>query len=277
MTSRAVLVVCALLSSGCTRTGEAPSSEVIVTTAGDEMVLIPGGTFTMGSEDGEADERPSHQVTVDAFLMDRFEVTQAMLRRLEISNPSHFKGDDLPVDNVTWVFAVKLCNLRSEAEGLEPCYDERDATCDYTRSGYRLPTEAEWEYACRAGSGAAYGFGSDPRQLDRHGWYADNAAKKTHPVGKKKPNHWGLHDLHGNVAEWCNDPYDPRYYERSPATNPRGPEDAEMYIVRGGSWKSRAPGLRSAARGTDRPGFGDACLAPDTLGLRCVWKAPAAR
>ncbi|MEE2714129.1 MAG: formylglycine-generating enzyme family protein [Planctomycetota bacterium] len=266
-----------LLFVGCAEAEDGPAFEVITTTGGDEMVLIPSGEFTMGSEDGEDDEKPPHSIKVGAFLMDRYEVTQKMFPRLELSNPSHFKGGNRPADNLTWVLAVQFCNLRSEAEGLEPCYDERTADCDYSKSGYRLPTEAEWEYACRAGTTSDYGFGSDPRKLREYAWFVDNAAKKTHPVGKRKPNPWGLYDMHGNVAEWCQDPYDPAYYAKSPSENPRGPEDAEMYVVRGGAWNARDAVLRSAARGSDRPGFGDACLAPDTLGLRCVRKAPQPR
>ncbi len=106
-------------------------------------------------------------------------------------------------------------------------------------------------------------------------WFADNSGKKTHPVGEKKPNPWGLYDMHGNVAEWCNDPYGKDYYKDSPEKNPRGPSGDKEYVLRGGSWKSTADSLRSSARLGARPGFADACLAPDAIGFRCVRKAPA--
>lgn len=273
---RRLFWLCLVLGTwGCERVEETPDVEIVKTPAGDEMILIPAGAFEMGSDDGDPDEAPRHRVELDAFLIDRFEVRQSMFARLEISNPSHFKGADRPVDNLTWLEAARFCNVRSEAEGLEPCYDEMDGTCDFKKSGYRLPTEAEWEYACRAGSRSPYGFGVGDRALREHGWFADNAGEKTHLVGQKKPNAWKLHDMHGNVAEWCHEPYAADYYAKSPERNPRGPAEGELYVVRGGSWKDRAPALRSAARGSDRPGFGDACLAPDTLGVRCVKKVPA--
>lgn len=256
-----------LLLAAC---AEAPAPvDVVRTKAGDEMVRIPGGEFVMGSSSGDSDEAPEHRVRVQGFLIDRYEVRQSMFARLELSNPSRTKGADLPVDNLTWVQAVRFCNERSLAEGLQPCYGD-DGRCDFTKSGYRLPTEAEWEYACRGGQRAAYCFGSDARRLREFAWFSENSAKKTHAVGSKKPNAWGLFDMHGNVAEWCNDPYAAGYYAKSPASDPPGPDDGELFVVRGGAYRSSAKALRSAARGRDRPGFGDACLAPDTLGMRCV-------
>jgi formylglycine-generating enzyme required for sulfatase activity len=240
------------------------------------MVLIPAGTFTMGDRRGKGDEAPAHTVTVSSFLMDQHEVTQAEYERYGLPNPSHFKGPDLPAEQVTWVQAAAYCNARSEAEGLRPCYNEDSAECDFEADGYRLPTEAEWEYACRAGTTTPYSCGADPRKLGAYAWFADNSAQKTHPVGRKKPNPWGLFDLHGNVAEWCNDIYDPNYYRGSPTANPRGPSDGNQYVLRGGSWKSTAEALTSSSRLGENPGFSDACLARDAIGFRCVRKAPAA-
>ncbi|MFA7005987.1 MAG: SUMF1/EgtB/PvdO family nonheme iron enzyme [Verrucomicrobiia bacterium] len=249
----------------------------IQTKSGSKMVLIPAGEFVMGSARGKPDETPAHSVHVDPFLMDCTEVTQQQFAKLMRDNPSpsHFRGADRPVEQVGWGEAALYCNLRSKDEGLEPCYDETTAKCNFAASGYRLPTEAEWEYACRAGTTTDYSFGVDPRLLSQHGWFAENSGKMTQPVARKKPNAWGLFDLHGNVAEWCNDFYDATYYPKSPSANPRGPDDGERYVLRGGAWNSAAERCRSAARRYESPGFQDACFARDAIGFRCV-RQPAA-
>jgi formylglycine-generating enzyme required for sulfatase activity len=265
-----------LVASGCGHVSDnAPEAQATITTnSGIEMVLIPTGTFQMGSRHGKDDESPVHSVTVDAFLMDKYEVTQEQYERLGLPNHSHFKGSkQLPMEQVTWVQAAIYCNKRSQAEGLQPCYNEDTAECNFDADGYRLPTEAEWEYACRAGTDGDYSFGNDARRLGEHAWSADNSGKKTHPVGQKKPNPWGLYDMHGNVAEWCNDMYDKNIYKSSPASNPRGPADGKQYVLRGGSWKSSAEALKSYSRLAENPGFSDACLARDAIGFRCVRKA----
>ena len=247
---------------------------VVVTGQGIEMILIPAGRFLMGSNDGEPDQQPAHEVEIRAFLMDRYEVTQAAYAQLDPINGSHFKGPQLPTEMVSWGKAALYCNLRSEAEGLEPCYNEF-GECDFEADGYRLPTEAEWEYACRAGSAATYGYGTDSGQLAQYAWYTANSSKKTHPVGKKQPNAWGLHDMHGNVAEWCNDFYAPDYYQHSPASNPHGPAEGEKNVLRGGHWAASANACGSAYRCGEEPGFSDACFARDAIGFRCVRKATA--
>jgi formylglycine-generating enzyme required for sulfatase activity len=282
----ACFIVTALLPPGCQKPG-APSQgatqstsalRVIKSPSGVEQVQVPAGSFEMGSRYGRDEEKPVHKVWVDSFLIDRHEVTQAEYETIgkteAFANPSHFPGPDLPVEQVTLPQAARFCNARSRLEGLEPCYNEDTGECNVTATGYRLPTEAEWEYACRAGTASAYSFGDEPRPLGDFGWFADNAAKKTHPVGRKKPNPWGLFDMHGNVAEWCQDVYDPKYYQSSPEKQPTGPADGNEFVLRGGSWKSPADALRSAARIGEAPGFSDACLARDAIGFRCVRKPP---
>ena len=266
-----------LLAFSCQDAREASSSQppqIVITASGIEMVGVPAGSFEMGSEEGNPDEAPAHRVWVNAFLMDRSEVTQARYGKHVLGNPSHFKGPQRPVEMISWADAALYCNHRSRAEGLEPCYDEETAACNFDASGYRLPTEAEWEYACRAGTRTPYPFGREARLLPRHAWCAGNAGKTTHPVGQKKPNPWGLFDMTGNVAEWCNDVYDKYYYKESPERNPRGPADGEKYVLRGGAWSSSPKACRASHRVGEAPGFQDACFARDAIGFRCVRKAP---
>jgi formylglycine-generating enzyme required for sulfatase activity len=268
---------------GCAGSSNGPMPSVaapktVTTKNGIEMVVIPAGWFEMGSKHGRDDEKPVHKVWIDSFLMDKHEVTQAEYEKLgqieAFPNPAHFKGANLPVEQVTWPMAAKFCNARSRFDGLTPCYNEDTAECDFGGTGYRLPTEAEWEYACRAGTDADYSFGGETRKLGDFAWFADNAGKKTHPVGQKKANPWGLFDMHGNVAEWCQDVFDKDFYKASPDRNPRGPADGKEYVLRGGSWKSPADAARSAYRLGETPGFSDACLARDAIGFRCVRAAP---
>jgi formylglycine-generating enzyme required for sulfatase activity len=236
------------------------------------MVLIPAGSFRMGSAKGAADEAPVHEVSVGALYVDRCEVTQEQYGRLVRGNPSHFKGPRNPVEQVSWPAAALYCNARSRAEGLEPCYDETTGKCNCKAAGYRLPTEAEWEYACRAGSDAAYCFGDDAGELGEYAWFDENSEQTTHPVGQKKPNRWGLYDMHGNVGEWCNDRYGPRYYRSSPGANPLGPETGDDFVMRGGAYNAPAGECRSAYREKHDPGFGKACFQGDHIGFRCVRK-----
>ena len=250
------------------------SLPVVADKGGIEMLLLPAGHFTMGSDQGDPDQAPAHEVGIDAFLIDRYEMTQAAYTKLVPVNGSHFKGPQRPLEMISWADAALYCNLRSRAEGLQPCYDEETAQCDFEASGYRLPTEAEWEYACRAGSQTDYSFGNDPGQLGRNAWHAANAGKTTHRVGQKKPNAWGLFDMHGNVAEWCNDVYAADFYARGPADNPRGPTEGEKYVLRGGAWNCAETACQSAARVGEDPGFQDACFARDAIGFRCVRRAP---
>jgi formylglycine-generating enzyme required for sulfatase activity len=245
----------------------------IVTSSGIEMVLLPGGFLKMGSEKGSLDEIPVHKVWIDTFLMDKFEVTQDMFRQFEISDPSYFQGEGLPAEQLTWIDAARFCNERSYIEGLDPCYDEDTWKCDFEADGYRLPSEAEWEYACRAGTNSEYFFGSDPGKLKQFGWFENNALEKTHQIGTRDPNHWGLYDMYGNVAEWCNDYFDEEYYQNSPQENPHGPEQGELRVIRGGAWNSSDQSCRSTYR-TGSASVDDGCMVSNAVGFRCVRNAP---
>jgi formylglycine-generating enzyme required for sulfatase activity len=223
----------------------------------------------MGSDGGNADEGPVHRVWVDAFLMDKYEVTQDQFRQLQISNPSRFQGDRLPAEQQTWIDAIRFCNERSYQEGLDPCYDEETLECDFEANGYRLPTEAEWEYAARAGTSTSYFFGEDPRRLSQHAWTDQNAGDRTQEVGTRRANPWGLFDMYGNVAEWVNDYYGEDYYSSSPERNPRGPTEGEFRVVRGGGWSTMAGDIRSSFRDFSAS-VDDGCLVSDAIGFRCV-------
>jgi len=264
----------ALSGAACKQAPRVASPVILATKSGLEMVLVPAGRFTMGSDKGKDDERPAHEVRLDAFLIDRTEMTQAAFGKLVPVNGSHFKGPDRPVEMISWGDAALYCNRRSKDEGLEPCYDEQTGSCNFNATGYRLPTEAEWEYACRAGSSGDDGFGADTRQLAQTAWFADNASKRTQPVGQKRPNSWGLYDMHGNVAEWCNDVYAKSYYKDAPSNNPLGPTGGPQRVLRGGSWSTKADACRSAYRVGESPGSQDACFARDAIGFRCVRRAP---
>jgi formylglycine-generating enzyme len=235
------------------------------------MVRMPAGRFTMGDPNGEADEQPV-AVELSEFWIDRTEVTQAAFEKLMGRNTSKWKGPRRPVERISWPSAAKYCNARSLKEGLQPCYDPDTLACDFDASGYRLPTEAEWEYACRAGTTSAYSFGNDPGKLRQYAWYQDDSSKTTHRVGEKQPNPWGLSDMHGNVWEWCNDFYSEQYGPASSGKDPHGPTTGEERVLRGGSWRDTAERCRAAARHSETPGFADVCFGYEAYGFRCVRK-----
>jgi formylglycine-generating enzyme required for sulfatase activity len=241
---------------------------------GIQMVLIPGGEFLMGCDD-QRDASPAHKVAVSSFYMDCYEVTQEVYARTMGHNPARHTGAQNPVERVRWTDALKFCNARSLQDGLTPCYDLQTRACDFAADGYRLPTEAEWEYACRAGSVGDYNFAGGVAQLADHAWFRDNARRKHRPVGQKAPNAFGLYDMVGNVREWCNDWYAVDYYAQSPAADPRGPSSGEKTVLRGGAFSGSADSCTCWARFCDEPGFADACVASDDYGFRCVRRAEA--
>lgn len=218
-----------------------------------DMVFVEGGSFRMGSKDGERHEKPVHRVNVSDFMIGKYEVTQKEWKDMMGSNPSYFKGDNLPVECVSWYDAVEYCNKLSIKVGLTPCYtinknitDPNNTnreeilkwlvTIDWNANGYRLPTEAEWEYAARGGNkskGYKYSGSDNPGSV---AWYNDNSGDKTHSVGSKQANELGLYDMSGNVEEWCWDWYDEKYYSNSQLSDPRGPESGAHRLLRGDYW-----------------------------------------
>ena len=247
-----------------------PGSKDIETPSGVIMILIPAGSFTMGDEKAPPDARPLHEVHVDSFYIDKYEVTQRDYERVLEANPSRWKDPDRPVEQVRWSDAVRYCNARSRLEGLGPAYDLETWECNFDTDGYRLPTEAEWEYAARAGTGTRYFFGDQASKMPVFAWTKQNARGRTHPVGKKHPNPWGLYDIYGNVWEWCHDLYAPDYYKKAGPRNPRGPTTGKTRVVRGGCWNWRAVNCSSGYRYSENPGYSDICFGYDIYGLRPV-------
>ena len=236
-----------------------------------EMVRISGGRFMMGDK-AEVDATP-HEVLVSPFYIDKYLVTQEQYQKVMGTNPSRWKGDKNPVEQVRWSDAVRFCNKRSELEGLQPCYDLKTWKCNFDANGYRLPTEAEWEYACRAGTTTAYFFGDAPSKLGDYAWFDKNSGGHPRPVGQKQTNPWGLYDMCGNLWEWCNDFYKVDYYQEAPREHPRGPAQGETKVVRGGAWRFSAESCRSGYRYNENPGYSDVCFGYDIYGFRCVRKA----
>jgi formylglycine-generating enzyme required for sulfatase activity len=224
----------------------AQSPNEIANIIGMKLVLIPKGTFMMGSpktEEGRVQDETQHQVTISKdYYLGVTEVTQGQYEKVMGTNPSYFQGKKIegsssnhPVDKVSWEDAVEFCKKLSELP--EEKADGRV---------YRLPTEAEWEYACRSGSKTAYTFGESSNSLGSHAWFGGNSNYKTQPVGEKKANAWGLYDMHGNVWEWCSDWYGE--YPNGAVSDPVGPGEGAFRVIRAGSWLHGAAGCRSAYR-----------------------------
>ena len=242
----------------------------------DGFVTVPSGTFTMGSpvsEVGHSDNELQHQVSMSSFIIGKYQVTQADWVAIMGSNPSHFKGDSKPVTNVSWYDCLVYCNIRSLNEGLNPCYSIagninpsvwgtvpaedsgsiRDGVpwdsvlCDFSANGYRLPTEAEWEYSAKGGpeslSLVINSVYAGSGIIDDVAWYSDNSGGTTHPVGQKKPNTLGLYDMAGNVWQWCWDWYQYENYSSNPQSDPKiefhGGPPAPASLVAGVCMKKR--------------------------------------
>ncbi len=245
------------------REQSSPAELVLALAEGTELalVLIPAGEFAMGSpadEPGRDPDEHLHRVCVSrSFYMSRYEITQEQWGAVIDESPSRFQGKlALPVDSVTWEQAQAFCRRLSDRAG----------------RAVRLPTEAEWEYACRAGTTTPFAFGDTLTKLDaNHDWTGGVAlsaelVEETMPVGSFAANAWGLHDMHGNVREWCSDWYGGDYYRASPAVDPAGPAAGAFHVLRGGAWEDHARRCRSAYRHGYKPGDRDECI-----GLRvCV-------
>ena len=256
------------------------------------FVLIEGGTFQMGSPETESwrsDDETQHTVTVSNFYMSQYELTQEEYEKVMGNNPSNFSGSDLPVDNISWLDAVSYCNARSESEGRKPVYtiDGQNVSWDRSANGYRLPTEAEWEYACRAGTVTPFStetsisaeeanyYGHYPYMIEDNYFSQENLdtqpgeyRQTTVAVNSFAPNAFGLYNTHGNVGEWVWDYYGE--YPKTEETDPAGPDSGTLRVYRGGGWNDFAKNMRSAYRATlaqDKGSF--------NIGMRLVLNAVA--
>ena len=190
----------------------------------ENMIFVDGGTFIMGTENNDyrqnQDNTPAHLVEIEPFFICRYEVTQDEWELVTGSNPSEFQGANLPVENISWEDCQVFINKLNDMTGMD----------------FRLPSEAEWEYAAQGGKYSLhynYAGSEYPKSV---AWYADNSKAKTHQVGKKRPNELGIYDMSGNVSEWCRDYYEFSFYQHSPSLNPTGPEKGQNKVVRGGAW-----------------------------------------
>jgi formylglycine-generating enzyme required for sulfatase activity len=267
------LLVCfpLLLASFLISCGKDPGSPATVSLRDLQRPIvmkdIPAGTFTMGSIDtANHGAQPPHQVTLSAFRMQETEVTQEQYLAVMDTNPASFDTGAMalrPVEQVSWHDAVLYCNALSKLSGLTQVYDTTTWSADFTKTGYRLPTEAEWEYACRAGSTTTYWWGPAAVGMSARTWSGYNSDYTTHPVAEKKANAFGLYDMAGNVFELCNDWYGG--YSAAVAADPTGAASGTNRVLRGGSWFNGDIDLRSANRLKWGPGS-----RRNDIGFRCV-------
>ena len=227
----------------------------------NRMITIQGGTFKMGSKDSDMsadnDEQKEHDVTVKSFELSKFEVTVWEWKQYAKANktsmpkkPEWGWNDNYPINNITWQEAVSYCNWLSKKEKLQPVYSKQgpNIVCNFEANGYRLPTEAEWEYAAKGGKTSKETKYSGGNNADEVAWHKAISKNSPHTVGTKLPNELGLYDMSGNVWEWCWDWYNKDYYKIEKNDNPKGPEMGERKCVRGGSWDSQLNYLRPANR-----------------------------
>ena len=201
----------------------------------NNMVYVSGGTFIMGGDES-SDQTPTHSVTLSSYYICKYEVTQALWRAVMGSNPSKFKGDNLPVEQVSWNDCQTFINRLNS----------------YTGRDFRLPTEAEWEFAARGGNYSRHYKYSGSNYISDVAWYSDNSGNRTHPVGTKQANELGLYDMSGNVWEWCGDWYGS--YSSYSQNDPTGPNSGSCRVLRGGGWDGSVRGCRSSSRRSDAPG-----------------------
>ena len=235
--------LCAGALVGVSPCAEAADEAKWTNSLGMEFIRIPAGSFPMGADGhaekaGDAKTSWRHVTIGQPFYLGKTEVTQAQWMAVMGNNPSRFKGRDNPVERVSWLDVQEFIARLNRKEGTKK---------------YRLPTEAEWEYAARAGTTTKYFFGNGKTELGQYAWYWSNSGKKTHPAGQKKPNPWGLHDVYGNVSEWVQDWYGKEHQARGPATDPGGPSTGSNRVLRGGNWYCSSWCLRSAHRSSELP------------------------
>jgi formylglycine-generating enzyme required for sulfatase activity len=222
-----------------------------VNSLGMKFVRIPKGSFLLGSSPradllAKNDEIPEHMVNITkVFYLGKHEVTQRQWQALMGNNPSSFKAPDNPVENVSYQDALIFIEKLNQKEGT-------------TR--YRLPSEAEWTYAAKAGSSGIWHFGNDPKDLGLYAWFKDNSSLVAHPVGEKRPNQWDLYDMLGNVWEWVSDYYSEDYYATGPNADPKGPSQGSLRVIRGGAFDKSSEFLRIQNRAMDNPTLTNASL-----------------